>query len=74
MLAYWLLFGFFALGAMLAQPGLRPGRPMGVMAFGALLLIVMIGLRDRVGVDWVNYIRALQLAGPTSLGAFLDFC
>ena len=73
MLAYWLLFGFFALGAMLAQPGLRPGRPMGVMAFGALLLIVMIGLRDRVGVDWVNYLRAWQLAGPTSLGAFLDF-
>lgn len=73
MLPYWLLFAFFAFGAMLAQPNLRAGRSMGVMAFGTLLLIVMIGLRDRVGVDWVNYLRAWQVAGMKSLGAFLDF-
>ena len=73
MLPYWLLFAFFALGAMVAQPGLKPGRPLGILAFGALLLIVMIGLRDRVGVDWVNYLRAWQVAGTRSLGDFLDF-
>ena len=73
MLPYWLLFAFFALGAMLAQPGVRPARSMGVMAFGTLVLIIMIGLRDRVGVDWVNYLRAWQLAGTRSLGSFLDF-
>jgi hypothetical protein len=73
MLPYWLFFAFFALGALIAQPELRPGRHMGMLAFGSLLLVIMIGLRDRVGVDWVNYLHAWQVAGTRTLGSFLDF-
>ena len=73
MLPYWLLFAVFAVGALIAQPDLRRNRPLGAMAVGALLLIVMIGLRDNVGVDWVNYLRAWDAAPSMSLGAFLDF-
>jgi hypothetical protein len=73
MLAYWLLFALFAAGAMLAPSDLRRGRPMGALLFGALILLIMVGLRDRVGVDWVNYLRAWEGARTRSLEAFLQF-
>jgi hypothetical protein len=73
MLPYWLLFALFAAGAMLSQPDMRRKRPLGAMAFGALVLIIMIGLRDRVGVDWVNYLRAWEGARTRPLQNFLEF-
>jgi hypothetical protein len=73
MLAYWLLFALFAAGALISQPDVRRQKPLGAMAFGALLLVVAIGLRDRVGVDWINYLRAWEGAATRSLGSFLDY-
>ena len=70
-MAYWLLFAVFAAGALISQPDLRRERPLGAMVFGVLLLILMIGLRDRVGVDWANYLRSWMDAGTRSLKAFL---
>ena len=56
MLVYWLLFGYFAAGALFAQanPGsVKPARPMFVL--GTLLIAAVVGFRYRVGADWINY-------------------
>lgn len=55
MLVYWLLLGYFAVGAMLIRP--RPGRRPGavMMALGSLIVALAIGLRFKVGADWETY-------------------
>ena len=73
MLPYWLLFGLFALGALISQPDLRREKPIGALLVGALVLVLMIGLRDRVGVDWGNYLRAWDAAPTMSLDRFFNF-
>ena len=69
MLIYWVLFGFFAAGAVLAQPpvpaayagGERrpspvPGGQLRIpLLLGTLLIIGVIGLRYKVGADWFTY-------------------
>ena len=69
MLVYWLLFAFFAVGAMIAEPRLAPA-PAGphsparqadrtpfraFFAIGAIATVLLIGLRFKVGADWYNY-------------------
>lgn len=70
MLIYWLSFGFFAVGAMISpvtrsrvyagpeslgqSPERLPWRPF--FLFGAVLTIVVIGLRFEVGADWWTYL------------------
>lgn len=68
MLVYWVMFGIFAVVAMLrpdgrataeysstgVQSGEAPRRSL-VPIFTGLFLIVVIGLRYRVGGDWSNY-------------------
>ena len=52
---YWVLFGFFAVGSLLTQPDFRRSKAIGVaLLFGAFLIIVMVGLRYKTGVDWGN--------------------
>lgn len=64
MLPYWLLFGFFAGGALPSQ--LRQRRePMAMYWVGWALVTLMIGLRYRVGVDWANYMTIWRTAGAT---------
>jgi hypothetical protein len=71
-LYYWLLFFFFAVGALVsplsavaAGPG-APGAPTKktpfrvLFVFGALGMIVLIGLRYKVGGDWNPYAQMLQ--------------
>ena len=67
MLIYWLLFAFFAVGAIVTQPALAPatGLPDGrvrpgvrvpfraLFALGAIVTIGLIGLRYKVGADWL---------------------
>jgi EpsG-like putative glucosyltransferase len=69
-LAYWFLFGFFAVGALLAHVDRTQVRAIAasgatysermpfqyLFIFGALATILVIGLRYRVGADWFNYI------------------
>jgi hypothetical protein len=53
MLPYLVFFGLFALGSLMTRPDLRSYKPVGpLLIAGAILVAVMIGLRDRVGVDW----------------------
>ena len=55
MLVYWLLIGYFAVGAILVRPRAdrRPGPIM--LALGSLLVALAIGLRYQVGADWETY-------------------
>lgn len=77
---YWLLFAFFAAGAILQHPArLADGRfdeqaptssgPM--LALGGLLIATMVGLRFEVGADWKTYVFYWQYAGLADLGRVL---
>ncbi|HET9812331.1 MAG TPA: EpsG family protein [Sphingomicrobium sp.] len=67
MIPYWLLFGLFALGALLARPDFRRDKPVGSLWIGVFVLTLMIGLRYRTGVDWLNYYRQWVSAAGTTL-------
>ena len=56
MLVYCLLFLFFAVGAIREQP--RPpasGQADLLFRFGCLATAILIGLRFKVGADWIPY-------------------
>ena len=61
MYPYWLLFGFFALGALIADGRSGPDdrRSSPGLVLGCVAIVVMVGLRDRVGVDWDNYVEMM---------------
>lgn len=71
MAAYWLLFAFFAAGAIIAgsftAENLR--RPGVIFAIGAIVMTLLIGLRYNVGGDWQTYEFIYYRAGPL---AFAD--
>ena len=73
MLAYWLLFALFAAGSLLSHADLRQRKPLGAMLLGCLVLIVMIGFRGHIGVDWNNYLRAWNIAPSMTLGRYLEY-
>src|SRR3954471_1894558 len=57
-LPYWLLFSFFAVGAIRTTPDHLQARRTGpVFLFGAIAIALMIGLRYHVGGDWTAYDR-----------------
>ena len=86
MLIYWLLFAFFAVGAIVTQPALAPatGLPDGrvrpgvrvpfraLFALGAIVTIGLIGLRYKVGADWFNYVFMFDDVKRRSLTAALE--
>lgn len=68
MLPYWLLFGYFAAAVILSSSTVgeqEPSRPL--LAFGALVIAVIIGFRWRVGGDWAAYERMFAFAGQADL-------
>jgi hypothetical protein len=82
-LTYWLLFFFFAVGALVsplsavaASHG-TSGAPAEktpfriFFLFGALGMIILIGLRYKVGGDWNSYILILQAMRGLSLSSAL---
>jgi hypothetical protein len=83
LLPYWLLFAFFAAGALLVPGGRRiayqgqqittaePGRTPFRLFYliGAIATIAMIGLRYRVGADWWNYLSMLRSVHDISLAS-----
>jgi len=71
MVPYWLLFGLFALGGLFSPVDARREKPIGLLAFAWLVLVLMIGLRWHVGADWPAYQLSWKEAGSRSLPAFL---
>jgi hypothetical protein len=59
LLIYWLLFGYFAVGALFDSERRGVGRVTapGLFVLGGLLIAVLIGLRFEVGADWSAYVR-----------------
>ena len=76
MLVYWLLFLYFAVGAIREDP--RPpslARPDVLFRLGCLLMALLIGLRFHVGADWPPYediFRDAKLETMASLPAIAD--
>lgn len=70
-MVYWLLLGYFAVGAMLVRP--RPGKRPGpvLLAFGSVLIALAIGLRYEVGADWEPYRFMFFYAGYADLPRLL---
>lgn len=71
MFVYWLLFAFFAAGALL---GGRPGERQSslLLIVGSVLIALAIGLRYEVGGDWKNYEFLFSYARYTDLGRLLQ--
>lgn len=74
MIAYWLLFSFFAIGALgsrISPPGVD-SRNSGLLLIGAVLTTLMIGLRDWVGADWPIYEFLFDYTAYRELGQVLE--
>jgi hypothetical protein len=70
LLVYWLLFLYFAVGAMREQP--RPagsGRADIAFRVGCVATALIIGLRYHVGADWIPYEEIFADAKGESLGS-----
>jgi len=62
---YWLLFAFFAAGAVIAGSSAEKMRSPGViLSIGAVAMTLLIGLRYNVGGDWNTYELMYYRAGP----------
>jgi hypothetical protein len=71
-LTYWLLFAYFAAGALFAQIKLDAGAsPRPMLAIGAVIVAVLIGFRYQVGADWLTYKFIFQRASSSDLWAIL---
>lgn len=72
MLPYWLLFAYFAAGAILTENARGPGgRTSPFLVAGMLALALMIGLRYEVGGDWDTYKLLFSYAGYANLDQML---
>lgn len=72
MLPYWFLFTTFAIGAVSHQTRTGGRGERYALSLGAILLIVLIGLRYEVGIDWLNYLRIYHDIQWISLGSVLN--
>ena len=73
MLIYWALFGFFAFGAFFdstRQPDFHRRRPFWIL--GGLAIVAMVGLRYKIGGDWVTYQFMFNYSSAVSLDRALE--
>jgi len=73
MLIYWALFAFFAFGAFVdsrREPDFQRRRPFWIM--GGLAILIMVGLRYKIGADWKTYEFIFQYASHVSFDRALD--
>ena len=73
MLVYWLLFAFFAIGALLTRQAGAQGKTSIILLLGAVAVGLAIGLRYQVGADWRTYEFLYSYAGHASLTRLLRF-
>lgn len=73
LLVYWLLFGFFALGALFARDGRGQGASRFFFGLGALFMVLVIGLRFEVGGDWGAYGQMFTMAVVRDFGQMMRF-
>jgi hypothetical protein len=70
LLVYWLLFLYFAAGAIREQPRAQgPARGDVLFRIGCLAIALLIGLRYRIGGDWIPYEEMLSDASGQTLGS-----
>lgn len=55
MLPYWLMLGYFAVGALVMRHQAQQRRPPNMLILGAALVAFAVGLRFKVGADWETY-------------------
>jgi len=70
LLVYWLLFLYFAVGALREEP--RPAaaaRPDILFRLGCVLMALLIGLRFHVGADWIPYEYIFSEAKHETMGS-----
>lgn len=68
MLPYWLLFAYFAAGAVLSDQSRSPRRHTSpFLVAGMLALAALVGLRYEVGADWATYELLFSFAGYLNL-------
>jgi hypothetical protein len=84
-IVYWLIFATFAAGAIsyastISRLGMLPvSGPMAasvarrsvILSFVGIALVLLIGLRYRVGGDWSNYLDIFRRLAPQELGPAL---
>ncbi len=73
MLIYWVLFGYFALGSLLARAQGERTQSRPFLAVGAIITALLIGFRYRVGGDWDTYDYWFSYAGRGDFGRVLHF-
>ena len=71
MLVYWLLFGYFGAGSILVRPHSDRRQGSFMLAVGAVLIALAIGLRYKVGADWETYKFLFSYVKFTSLTRLL---
>ena len=85
MIVYWLIFATFAAGAIsyastISRLGMLPvsgpaaamiSRRSVILSLAGAALIILIGLRYRVGGDWSNYLDVFRRLAPQELGPAL---
>lgn len=72
MLAYWVLFGCFALGALIRPAVWHGQRPSILFAAGILLICLMVGMRFEVGGDWINYAYLFRYTSAIGIERAID--
>ena len=73
MLVYWALFAFFAAGSLVARPqfAARGFGPL-ALAFGAVVIALLIGFRYEIGADWETYQFVFSFAAYDDLWSQLQ--
>jgi hypothetical protein len=73
MLIYWALFAYFAAGSLFAAQTEGRPRSQPLLAFGAIITALLIGLRYRVGGDWDTYDYWFSFASRGDLARVLKY-
>jgi len=70
-LLYWLLFAYFAIGALLSRETEQKRQGQVILIAGALFVWLAVGLRYEVGGDWVTYKFLFSFVKYADLGRVL---